>query len=303
MKFVKEVFAEFSSDHCTTMSAALAYYTVFALAPLLYLLLTVLTYGLYVAYDAGDAETRAKQMLERQAGQLLGSEAASEEVSRILMRDQESGGTWYKVLFSFLGIVVGATGVVAAIQDSLNRVWSVIPDPESSSVAHFLTKRLLSLAMIMGLGFLLLVSLIVSTVLAQIGEKLTAWAGIDASSADLINHSVQAVATFVIFAAIFKFMPDAVVRWKDVMLGAFLTTVLFLVGRIALQWYLGRVDPGAQLGSAAASLSVLLVWIYYSSMIFFLGAEATFVYAKNFGGGVAPERGAVQVVQTLAPRQ
>ncbi|KAA5542600.1 YihY/virulence factor BrkB family protein [Roseiconus nitratireducens] len=299
MKLLTRTFNDFMEHRCINMSAALAYYTIFALPPLLFLLLTVLTAGLSVTYEGDIAEEKARLLLERHAEQMLGNQAARDEISNMLESNRRSGGSGWKTLISFVGILVSATGVVAAIQDSLNRVWSVKPDPQSWGITHLLLKRLLSLAMILGLGFLLLVSLVVSTIMSMVGERVGAVIGIDDVIAQWVNFTVQGAVTFVIFGALFKLMPDAEIRWADVLLGALLTTLLFLLGRYVLQWYLSTADPTARLGSAAASLAVILIWVYYSSMIFFLGAEATQAYAAEYGGGIRPEKNAVRVVETL----
>ena len=297
IKFITKIFSDFLADRCTTMSAALAYYTVFALPPLMYLLLVVLTAGLSVAYENDQAEQQAESILRQQAAQILGNDTAAEEVNRIIEMDRMNGGKWWKTLISFVGILIGATGVVAAIQDSLNRVWSVKPDPSGSGVVNLLIKRLLSLAMILGLGFLLLVSLIISAALAELGSRITDWIGMDREVAVITDYTLQGLVTFTVFAAIFKFMPDAEIRYRDVAVGALVTSLLFLVGRTGLQWYLAHSDPAAQLGSAAASLAAILVWVYYSSMIFFLGAEVTQAYAMRFGGGIVPQENAVRVIE------
>ncbi|QDV69239.1 hypothetical protein Poly24_29540 [Rosistilla carotiformis] len=301
MDFLKQTFSEFSKDRCTTLAAALAYYTTFALPPLLYLLLSVLTYGLSVAYESDRAHAKAEAVLEEQAADMLGNPAAADGITTILQQNRESSGTWWKTAISFLGIIVGATGVVGALHDALNRVWEVKPDPNASTLWTILSKRLLSFAMILGLGFLLLVSLVVSSVLSSAGQQLGEWIGISGIVARTINYGVQAAVVFTIFAAIFRFMPDADVRWRDVMVGAAITTALFLVGRYGMQIYFGFSEPGAQLGSAAASLAVILVWVYYSAMIVLLGAEATQVYAARFGHGIQPEKHAVQVVEQVRP--
>lgn len=299
MSFLKQVFSEFSSDRCTTLAAALAYYTVFALPPLLYLLLTILTFGLSLAYDSEQADQKAHSVIERQAAQLLGNQAASDEISHILENDKQSGGKWWKTLISFAGILIGATGVVAALQDSLNRVWGVKPDPETTGIKDVIAKRLLSFAMILGLGFVLLVSLILSSLLSGAGEKIGSLIGIESIAATVINYVVQAAVILVVFAAIFRFMPDAEVHWRDVLVGAAVTTLLFLVGQYVMQLYFSYSDPGAQLGSAAASLAVILVWVYYSGLILLLGAEVTQVYAVQYGSGITPEEHAVQVVEEV----
>lgn len=299
MDFIKQTFSEFFKDRCSTLAAALAYYTIFALPPLLYLLLTLITFGLSVAYDSEQAEEKARGILERQAAQMLGNEAAAGEISAILENNQQSGGQWWKTLLSFAGILVGATGVVAALQDSLNRVWSVKLDPESSGIMDTIMKRVLSFGMILGLGFLLLVSLMVSAVLNGIGDRLGSIIGMDDSIGHLVNYTVQVLVAFTIFAAIFRFMPDVEIGWRDVVVGAAVTTILFLVGRFALEFYLSKSDPGAQLGSAAASLAVILVWVYYSAMILLFGAEVTQVYASRMGGGIVPQANAVRVVESI----
>ncbi|MCC9602753.1 YihY/virulence factor BrkB family protein [Stieleria sp. JC731] len=302
MDIFKKTFADFFEDRCMTMSAALAYYTVFALPPLLYLLIIIMTFGLSLAYESSQAEEQAQTLLEQQTAQMIGNSAASDEIASIIQSDRETGGQWWKSTVSFIAIIVSATGVVSAIQDSLNRVWSVKPDPRRSGIKDFFLKRLLSLAMILGLGFLLLVSLVVSTMLSLIGNHVASMVGSGNLLAQFINYVVQTFVTYVLFASIFKFMPDANTRWRDVAVGAAFTTTLFLIGRFALSHYLSESKPGAELGSAAASLAVILVWVYYSSMIFLLGAEATKAYSIKYGGGIQPQRGAVRVVETTRPR-
>lgn len=299
MDFLKQTFAEFSKNRCSTLAAALAYYTAFALPPLLYLLLTLLTFGLSVMYDSEQAEQKAQTILTSQAAQMLGNQAVSDQISTILENHEQTQGKWWKTLLSFVGILVGATGVVAALQAALNQVWEVKPDPESTGIGALVMKRVFSFAMILGLGFLLLVSLIVSSVLAGIGDSVGGWIGMSETVASAVHFLVQALVVLVIFAAIFKFMPDAEVRWKDVMMGAAITTALFLLGRWAMELYFSYSEPGAQLGAAAASLAVLLVWVYYTAMIVLLGAEATQVYAVRYGQGIQPEPNAVRVVEKI----
>ncbi len=299
MDFLKQTFSEFFNDRCTTLAAALAYYTAFALPPLLYLLVSVLTFALAIAYEGDSAKEKAQAVVKEQATEILGNESAAEGISAILENNRQSGGAWWKTLLSFAGIIVGATGVVGALQDSLNQVWQVKPDPDTSGILTMLYKRVLSFAMILGLGFLLLVSIVVSSVLSTAGEQIGEMIGINSGVAATINNVVQAVVVFTVFAAIFKFMPDAEIKLRDVVVGAVLTTVLFLVGRYAMQVYFSYSDPAAHLGSAAASLAVILVWVYYSAMIVLLGAEATQVYAVRYGDGIRPENNAVRVVEEI----
>ncbi len=299
MGFLKQTFAEFSNNNCTTLAAALAYYTAFALPPLLYLLLTVLTLAMSVMYDTDEAETKARNVLTGKAAEMLGNAAATEQIATILANDEQSSGKWWKTLLSFAGIVVGATGVVVALQAALNQVWEVQADPERASWKNLLGKRLLSFGMILGLGFLLLVSLVVSSVLAALGDQVGSLIGMSEAFASGINMLVQGLVVFAVFASIFKFMPDAIVKWSDVMVGALITTTLFLLGRYGLHLYFSYSSPGAQLGAAAASLAVLLVWVYYTAMIVLLGAEATQVYAVRYGDGIRPQGHAVRVVKEI----
>ncbi|QDS90012.1 hypothetical protein EC9_42150 [Rosistilla ulvae] len=298
MNFLKQTFADFSKDRCTTLAASLAYYTAFALPPLLYLLLTILTFSLSVMYDSEAAEQKAQGLLESQAAQMIGNQAASEEIGTILERNQDAGGTWWKTLLSFAGIVIGATGVVASLQAALNQVWQVKPDPDQANWTDLIRKRVLSFGMILGLGFLLLVSLVVSSLLQGFSDLV----GVSGMLGEATNFAVQAMVVWVMFAAIFKYMPDAVVRWKDVAVGAAITTILFLLGRFAMQVYFSYSEPGAQLGAAAASFAVILVWVYYTAMIVLLGAEATQTYASLYGSGIKPEKDAVRVVETVQRR-
>ncbi|MCO8124898.1 YihY/virulence factor BrkB family protein [Stieleria sp. TO1_6] len=299
MKLLKNVVSRFTSDDCSTMAAALAYYTIFALPPLLYLLLTIVTYTMVLAYDMDQAGDKARELISTQAGDIIGNEKVAEEITKILQRNHEQGGAWWKSIISLVGILFGATGVVAAVQSSLNRVWEVQPDPDAGSVKQFIVKRFLSLTMILGLGFLLLVSMVVSTALAIVGASVGNWLGIEQTIVAAINYGVTFLVTLVVFAALFKFMPDAKIAWKDVWMGAFVTAVLFSIGRYAMGLYFANMNIGAQLGSAAASLVVLLVWIYYTSMIFLFGAEFTQAWSHKRGRGIEPEEGAVRVEQTI----
>lgn len=295
MGFLKQLFAQFSQDRCTTLAASLAYYTAFALPPLLYLLLTLLTTSLSVMYDTEKAEEKAQNLIKTQASRMIGNPSASEEIKTILENSKESQGKWWKTLISFVGIVIGATGVMAALQAALNQVWEVRPAPDTSGVKNFISKRLISFAMILGLGFLLLVSLVVTSILTS----FSGWLGMAGALGGIVNFVVQAAVVYVMFAAIFKYMPDAKVGWPDVLIGSAITTVLFLVGQQAMQIYFSFSEPGAQLGAAAASLAVLLVWVYYSATIVLLGAEVTQVYAVRQGDGIRPEPDAVRVIETL----
>ena len=295
MRLLKTMVIRFIDDDCSTMAAALAYYTLFALPPLLYLLLTTMTYGMSIAYDADQAHEGASEFIANQVGDLVGNDLVADKISHILERNHTQGGVWWKSLISGFGILFGATGVVAAVQSSLNRVWQVEPDPKAGGVKNFLLKRILSFAMILGLGFLLLVSMVVSTMLAVAGAQVGHWLGLESWIVAGINYTVIFLVTLVVFASLLKFMPDAKIAWKDVWLGALVTAVLFSAGRLAMECYFAYSNPAAQLGTAATSLAVLLIWVYYTSMIVLLGAEFTRAWAADHGHKVRPEEGAMKV--------
>ena len=280
----------FLEDDCQTQAAALSYYTVFSLPPLLMVLLLIL--GALV--DPQDI----RGQLETQIGALMGP-AATEQIRTILsqLHQPGSGGTLATTL-SIVGLVLGATGAFGQLQAALNRTWGVAPDPEQGGVKAFLLKRLFSFGMVLSVGFLLLVSLVVSAVLSAFGGALGRMLpeGLSATLLEVINQGISLVVITAVFAAIFKVLPDAKVAWRDVWVGAAVTAILFVVGKFLIGFYIGQSNPGQAFG-AAGSLAVLLVWIYYSSMIILFGAEFTEAWVVRRGGRIAPERGAVVVLE------
>jgi membrane protein len=299
IEIFKQTFSRFSSHHCPTLAAALAYYTIFALPPLLYLLLLIVSFGMGLAYEVDEASSRAGDYVHQQVSYLIGNDAAAIEIGNIIEKTRNQSGTWLKSFISFMGVLLGASGVMMALQASLNKVWGVMPDPERSGIKYFFTKRLLSLSMILGLGFLLLVSLVTSSLLASLSSSIGGRLGFEGLTAELVNQLVAFCAIMTMFAVLMRYMPDAIIAWKDVWVGALMTTVLFSIGRIMMQYYLSTSDPAAQLSSAAASVAVILVWVYYSSMIFLLGAEFTRSWAEFRGRVVRSEAHAVKVVETI----
>lgn len=294
INILKKALERFVEDQCSTLAASLAFYTVFALPSILYLLLTFLTISLSVGSNVSQAELRARSFVHLQATELIGNKAAASQIDAILDASRKEQGSGWKTAFSLIGIVVGATGLVIALQDSLNRVWRVEPDERLGGVRIFIFKRLLSLGLILGLGFFLLASLIINTLLSISIEFVGTRLGISEWLGKVANYTVSTVIITIIFGSIFKFMPDARIRWRDVGIGALGTSVMFLLGRRGLQWYLSFADPTQQLGSAAASLAAILIWIYYTSSILLLGAEFTQAWSHRHGEMTIPEVGAVQ---------
>jgi membrane protein len=296
---LKQTISEFSADNCTRMAAALAYYTVFSLPPLLVVLITVA--GLVL--DPAEVQV----WITGQAGQVVGPQVARQlRTMSEAAQARVEGGFSLGLILSIAGLLFGATGAFAQLQDALNTAWEVQPDPEQSGLVSFVMKRVLSLGMILVIAFLLLVTLLVSAVISTLGAQLgTLFAAVGLGAATpvvawALNLAVSLSLVTLLFAAMFKVLPDADIRWRDVRVGAFATAVLFVVGKSAIALYLGQSTPGEAYGAAAA-LALLLVWVYYSAMIVFLGAEFTQVWARRHGTGIQPTEGAVKVTETTQP--
>lgn len=296
-------FSNFVADDCPTLAAALAYYTVFSLPPLLFLLVTVLTASLSMFTSSLSAEERAKRIVVRHAATILGNETIQEEVGQILSTNEAEARTWWKSLLGIAAVLVGASGVLSALQNSLNRVWRVTPRSDSGQAMRFVWKRLVSLAMVLGFGFILIVSFVVNTVIAVSLQTIGQHMGIAAGLAELANQLVSFAVITVMLAAIYRYMPDARINWQDVILAAVLAALFFALGRAVLQWYFEIADPAAQLGSAAASLAAILIWVYYTSMIMLLGAEFSKTWAEMNGRHILPEPGAKRVPEPQASGQ
>ncbi|HSJ24501.1 MAG TPA: YihY/virulence factor BrkB family protein [Longimicrobiales bacterium] len=287
-QFLKASLFKFLGDNCPQQAAALAFYTFFSLPPLLFLLLTVV--GLVL--DPAVAAAR----IEAQFSGLVG-QAGAEQISGMLEAVGEAdtaGG-----LGAVLGVVLvlfGATAAFAQLQASLNRVFRVEPDPTRGDIGNFLLKRLLSFAMVLSVAFLLLVSLALSTLLAAFGDFLGQLLPGELSEPVLaaLHLAVDFAAATVLFALMYRVLPDARFAWRDVTVGAVVTAVLFIAGKFAIGYYLGRSDPGTAYG-AAGSLALVMIWVYYSAMVLLGGAVLTYVWADQRGAGVRPEPGAVEV--------
>ena len=290
MQLVKDTFKGFSEDDCPTMAAALSYYTVFSLPPLLVLLLMLLG----AVMDPQDIQGN----LEAQMRSAMGPSGAEQVHAILANADRPGAGGLLPTLLSMAALLLGATGVFGQLQAALNKAWGVAPDPEKGGIKNMLLKRVFGIGMVLGLAFILLVSLVVSAVLSAFGEELGRFlpSGLSAPVLHGINFVGSLAVISLLFGAIFKVMPDAEISWRDVTVGAVVTALLFVAGKFALGLYLGRSNPGEAFGAAGA-LALMLVWIYYSSMIVLLGAEFTQAWAERRGSGIMPEKGAVRVVR------
>ncbi len=281
-ELVKGAFVEWDEDKASRLAAALAYYTAFSLAPLLVISIGIA--GLVLGERAAQGEIMA------QLQGLLGAEGARlvEQMIAASRKPSES------ITATAIGIVVllfGATGVFGQLQDALNTIWEVKPRP-GRGWRGIVRDRFLSFTMVLGTGFLLLVSLVLSAGLAWLGDYLNSYFELPEAAFHVFNLILSLVLITLLFALIFKVVPDAKIAWRDVWIGAAITALLFSLGKFVIGLYLGKSTVASTFG-AAASLAILLVWIYYSAQILFLGAEFTQVYATRFGSRIRPARGAV----------
>ena len=279
---IKDTLSEWNDDKVSRLAAALAYYTAFALAPLLVISISIA--GLVFGAEAAQGEVVA------QLQGLVGTRGAELVEEMIAASRKTSSG----VTATVIGIAVllfGATGVFGELQDALNTIWEVKPRP-GRGWRGILRDRFLSFTMVLGTGFLLLVSLALSAAFAALGTYLTGFLPAPEVILQAINFVVSLALITLLFALIFKVVPDAKIAWRDVWIGATITALLFSIGKLAIGLYLGKSTMTSTFG-AAASLAILLVWIYYSAQILFLGAEFTQVYATRLGSHIEPARGAV----------
>ena len=272
MTTLKELAREYWANRPMELAAALSYYTLLSLAPLV--LMTVAVAGL--VFERATVERR----IVTEMGLLIGSEG-SEVVQTVLRHARDPAKGTLSVVIGTAVLLLGATTVFAQLQSSLNRIWKMEESSHGSAgmLWLFVKERLLSLAMVLAVGFLLLVSLVISAAVAAIGEALggVSNAGI---VLEALNLLVSLIVVTVLFATIFKVLPDAPVAWRDVWVGAVTTSVLFTVGKSLIGLYLGRTSIGSPYG-AAGSLVVMTVWVFYASMIVFLGAELTYLRSKQ----------------------
>jgi membrane protein len=285
---IKDSAKDFIEDDCMDSAAALSYYTIFSLPALLVLILTIISSVMSPSDVRGG--------LEGQLQNLMGPSAGEQVRTIIQQAEQKPHGGLLPTILGIVGLLLGATGAVGQLQKALNRAWNVEPDPNQGGVKSFLTKRIFSLGMILVLAFFLLVSLVVSAALTGMGDRVNSFlpSGVSGPVLEVVNMVISLAVIALLFAALFKVMPDAKISWRSVWVGATVTAVLFILGKFLIGFYLGKSNPGQAYG-AAGSLAVLLLWVYYSSLILLFGAEFTETWAERRGQGVEPEPGAVRV--------
>jgi membrane protein len=284
LRAFKESLSEFFGDKALRLSAALAYYSVFSLAPLLLIALSIA--GLF--YD----DKAATGVLDDQLRSIMGKNAAA-AVQEMVMHSRKPTENVFASVAGIAVLIIGAGGVFGQLQEALNTVWGIESRP-GRGIKGMIKDRFLSFSMVLGTGFLLLTSLILTTLLQAANDTISNLLPI----APIIWQTIGSVGSFLLvaalFAAIFKVLPDVEIQWRDVWIGALVTAGLFTIGKFALSWYLGREATSSSYGSAG-SLVLILLWVYYSAIILLFGAEFTQVHARLLGRDLQPSKGARRI--------
>ena len=277
----------FSNDNAFKLSASLSYYTIFALGPLLLIMISLSDFFL----KKEDVEGRVYEQLNG----LIGSDAAL-QIQNIIASVKGTHATTTGAIIGFIALFIGATGVFTEMQSSINFIWSVRAKPKKGWL-KFIINRLLSFSLVLGLGFLLLVSLIVNALLSLLNQKLLLrFPDFNPEYFSAANTVIIIAIISLLFAVIYKVLPDAVISWKDAWIGSLFTAVLFLLGKFIIGYYLGKANLGITYGTAA-SIVIILTWVYYSAVILYFGAEFTKIYALHSGEGIRPKPTAVFIIK------
>jgi membrane protein len=293
LSILKASFNAFINDKALKMSASLAYYTVFSMAPLLMILISAasLFYGKEAIQNKVFSELNG----------FLGNDAAL-KIQEVLKEIALKSDSTMAIIIGVITLFLGATGVFIEIQDSINQIWRVKAKPKKGW-KKLIINRILSFSMIISLGFLLIVSLIINGVILALSAKLTQYfPDMTIYVIEVVNAAVTFIVIASLFGIIFKFLPDVEISWKDVRVGAIFTAVLFTIGRYLIGLYIEKIGPGTAYG-AAGSLIIILVWVYYTSAILYFGAEFTQVYAECYGGKISPASYAVHIITTEEERE
>ena len=286
-------FTAFNTDRAFKLSAALAYYTVFALAPLLMIIIFIT--GNIFGADA------LQGRIFSEMNNMVGNNAAmqiQQTIEKISLDHKSS----FAIATGIITLTLGATGVFVEIQDSINMIWKVKAKPKKGWL-KLITNRILSFSMIISLGFLLIVSLLINGLVVALTDHLNNYfPDITILLINVLNLTLTFFIIAILFGIIFKFLPDVEIGWKDVRIGAFFTSTLFMIGRYLIGLYIETSGPGTVYG-AAGSLIVILLWVYYTAAILYFGAEFTQVYAEAYGGKIKPASYAVHIIQTEHEKQ
>jgi len=278
-RLLTETYTEWSADQAPRLGAALSFYTMLSLAPLLILLIAIA--GLVFGQEA------ARGQLFQQIRDLVGDQGAA-AIQTMVQNAGKPGSGIVASIIGFATLVVGASSVASELKNSLNVIWNVRENPDAG-VTDMIRTRSTALAVVLASGFLLVVSLAVSSVIAGVGKWFGGFLPLPPFVLQGLNFLVGLAVLTGVFAVLFRYLPDVRVEWDDVLLGAAFTSLLFSVGKLAIGLYLGKAGVGSTYG-AAGSLVIVLVWVYYSAQIFFFGAEFTQVYAAEHGSDPLKKR-------------
>ena len=287
-ELLKCTFNGFMDDKGMKLSASLSYYTVFSLAPLLLLLISLV--GFFLGRDA------AQGQLFSEINGMVGNQAAG-QIQETIKNLELSGKTTTAVIIGAITLIIGATTVFGEIQDSINMIWKVKAKPKRGWL-KLIKDRLLSSSLIVGLGFLLIVSLVINGALQGLNDMLKSYfPDVTVVIFNILNVVISFIVITILFGVIFKVLPDVEIRWKEVRVGAFFTACLFMLGRFLIGFYLETAGTASAYG-AAGSIIIILLWVYYTAAILYFGAEFTRAYANFLGIRIRPAEYAVYVEQT-----
>jgi membrane protein len=283
-KLLKQTAKEWQQDKVPILAAALAYYMVFSVAPMVIIVIAV------VGFIVG--ETVARQEVIEQMQSLIGADA-TESVRVVIQNQFKPSSSIIATLIATVTVIFGATTVVVQLKQALNMIWGVEPRP-GQGVKGFVKTRFLSVLMVMGIGLILLLSLILSAVLAGVDRLLEQYLSVPSIVWALADNLISVILMTLLFGQIYRVLPDVEIAWKDVAVGSAITAVLFTLGKAGISLYLGNSSVGSAYG-AAGSLVIFLMWVFYSAQIFLIGAEFTKVWARNYGSQIKPANNAVSV--------
>jgi membrane protein len=292
IELIKATFSDWQEDKASRLAAALAYYAAISLAPLVIILVAIA--GFVFGPDAAKGEIVAELR------GLIGSQSA-QVIEEIIEGANKPVTGLVATVVGVVTLLAGATGVFSALQDGLNTIWEVTPKP-GRGVVGVIKDRFLSLTMVLGIGFLMLVSLVISATLAAFNEYLGGSLPLPSLALTILNFLISFGVITLLFALIYKVLPDVEIAFSDVWIGAAITSLLFTIGKSLIGLYLGRSSVGSAYG-AAGSLVVILIWVYYSAQILFLGAEFTQAYANRYGSRIEPSDNAMAVTEEARPQQ
>jgi membrane protein len=284
-ELLKLTFAEWMNDDAFELSAALAFYTIFSVAPVLLIAVGVASFFL--------APETATDRIVGEMENLVGAQGAN-AVRQVIDSSRGFGKGLWALSVGIVTLIMGATAVFGELQSALNRIWDVEAKPDRSVIMSLIVDRLRSFSIAACVGFLLLVSLVISALISALQDYMNNWVPGIPWFWQTANILTSFFVVAVLFAAIYKLLPDVMISWRDVSIGAVVTALLFTAGKYLIGLYLGQTATASVFG-AAGSLVLLLFWVYYSALISFLGAEFTQVYSRRYGPGIRPKKHAVRV--------